>query len=431
MKNLRLIIALLLLGFCFSGISQPFELDPKIKPIKLQLQENNKHPGEKGIATLGTVKDSAKYYYVTGHHLFQPVDVFIFGHDNKQPLVAELVKDTWGDIQDKQSTDKSKEGIINFKLRSYGSFGIKLGSPSGEQINYSIIVHAGEPRKEHLGNPFTQIKESEKKAGSNAETSSSGEGGGNTVLYVLLGVALLVIGLLAGKLMGRKNTNIIVFIMMAAGGYAQSGAFSDGQFFNPQDLDNGVYEDAISEQSGYDPSEDLENVSEFINNGRNQAQNIIDLYRSYIGLGDCMNSAPLPGSPTIPSFCEDEDSDCANCFLEARREFNEVRYLLEELRTIYNCTKSFSGKAISFGDNVSGIHGVSGLVWQEQRRGIEKSLSDLENAYDQKYAELMQRLLDAMNQLNQCEAQYGVEDWYDRFGYMYFEFMKSAYARSK
>ncbi len=32
--------------------------------------------------------------------------------------------------------------------------------------------------------------------------------------------------------------------------------------------------------------------------------------------------------------------------------------------------------------------------------------------------------------LSTCEAQYGVPDWYDRFGYMYFEFMRDKYRRS-
>jgi hypothetical protein len=28
-----------------------------------------------------------------------------------------------------------------------------------------------------------------------------------------------------------------------------------------------------------------------------------------------------------------------------------------------------------------------------------------------------------------CEAQYGTPDWYDRFGFIYFEFMRDAYKR--
>ena len=69
------------------------------------------------------------------------------------------------------------------------------------------------------------------------------------------------------------------------------------------------------------------------------------------------------------------------------------------------------------------------MAWQTQRRNIEKSVTELEQAYDAKYAEFLQSLADAMMELNICEAKYGVEDWYDRFGYMYFEFMKDKYQR--
>ncbi len=428
----------ILLFFCLHiSYSQPFELDPKINPIKLELQENKQQKGEKGIATLGTVKDTSKYYFVKGHSMFQLIDVFIFGHGNKDPLEAKLVKHTWEDLADKQSTKSAKNGIIHFKLRSYGDFGIEVSSISGEQINYSIIVKAGEPIKEHLGDPFRKIKETEVSASITGGASGNTREG-NTLLYILLGIALLVIGLLAGKLMGKKSTMVLLilfgttFSLLAQPPAGTTGFYADGQYFNPQDLDNGKFEDAIREQSGYDPTSDINNVREFINSGRDRVDAGINLYNEYMALGDCMTSAPLPNSPRVPSFCdaENEDDECSSCFLSAREEFNRTRYLLEELRTIYNCTKSFSGKAISFGDNVSGIHGVSGLVWQEQRRGIEKSLSDLEAAYDQKYIELINRLKESMIELGKCESQFGIEDWFDRFGYMYFEFMASAYKRS-
>ncbi len=436
MKN-NLVVFLLVFFYAQNSYAQPFELDPKINPIKLELQENKKQKGEKGIATLGSVKDSSKYYFVKGHSMFQLIDVFIFGHGNKEPLEAELVKHTWADVADKQSTKSAKNGMMHFKLRSYGDFGIKVSSSSGEQINYSIIVKAGEPKKEHLGEPFRKIKENEMNA-SIAGSSSGNDSGSNTLLYVLLGIALLVIGLLAGKLMGKKSTTVLLilfgttFSLLAQPPSGTTGFYADGQYFNPQDLDNGNFENAIREQSGYDATSDINNLQNSYNRVRNQTQEGRELIEEYLALGDCMTSAQLPNSPTIPSFCdaENEDDDCSSCFLTAREEFNRTRYLLEELRTIYNCTKSFSGKAISFGDNVSGIHGVSGLVWQEQRRGIEKSLKDLEAAYDQKYEELKKRLKESMMELNACEAQFGVEDWYDRFGYVYYEFMAAAYKRA-
>ena len=69
------------------------------------------------------------------------------------------------------------------------------------------------------------------------------------------------------------------------------------------------------------------------------------------------------------------------------------------------------------------------MAWQTQRRNIEKSIAELETAYDRKYAELLNSLSRSMLELSECEARYGVEDWFDRFGYMYFEFIKDKYRR--
>ena len=99
------------------------------------------------------------------------------------------------------------------------------------------------------------------------------------------------------------------------------------------------------------------------------------------------------------------------------------------MRCIYTNTKKFTDAAISFGDNVSGIHGVMGIAWQNERRGIEKSLQDFEKTYDKKYADLMTSMQTALNGINACEAKFGMRDWYQRFGFLYFEMMKEKYKR--
>ncbi|MCW8982004.1 MAG: hypothetical protein OQJ83_11515, partial [Altibacter sp.] len=193
------------------------------------------------------------------------------------------------------------------------------------------------------------------------------------------------------------------------------------------------------ERKGLDKG--VKDLNKHLSNIRKTWEQVKSLYNKYNGLSSCINATPPAGSPTIPSICtdivfddrgeplEDQDDECANCFKEARKKFNEQRYLFERLATIYKCTKKFSEAAIAFGDNTSGVHAVAGMAWQAERVKIEKSVEDLQNAYDNKYAELLQGLADAMMELNVCEAQYGVEDWYDRFGYMYFEFMKEKYQR--
>src|SRR3546814_6554130 len=50
--------------------------------------------------------------------------------------------------------------------------------------------------------------------------------------------------------------------------------------------------------------------------------------------------------------------------------------------------------------------------------------------YDHKYTQLMEALHGQMVDMGTCEAKYGVEDWYDRFGFIYYEFMADKYKRA-
>ena len=43
----------------------------------------------------------------------------------------------------------------------------------------------------------------------------------------------------------------------------------------------------------------------------------------------------------------------------------------------------------------------------------------------------MKTLKDSMVDMAICEAEFGTPDWYDRFGFIYYEFMKVRYASYK
>ena len=449
---MKLVKILLLCSVLYLGVSpsyaQPFTLDEEIKPQKLELQNDNRkgHEGGKFLATLSTV-DSTKYYYVKGHTMFQFVDVLVKAFTDQQSLEVTLVNDNWKDVIEQQTTQTAQDGIVHFKIRSYSSFGLRVRSPSGEPVNYSIIIQASKPHKTYLGSPFTKIKKSEMTAGA-AEERPSGDsedsGGSNLWLYIVLGVAILIIGVLAGKLLGKKAAMLVWLLSLPLQAIPQNSAtpgfFHQEQYYNGEDLENGTFESDLRDGlgDGYNPSDDLEDINTKLKNIKDFLEKAVKLYDSYKGLGACIKSTPPPGEPRIPSFCAmpttdagfGDENSCAGCFLSAREQFNEVRYLFEQLATIYKCTKTFSNAALSFGDNASGVHGVSGMAWQAERRKIEKSIADLEQAYDKKYAELLQSLGDSMMKLSECEAKFGVEDWFDRFGYMYFEFIKDKYKRN-
>nr|WP_297784941.1 hypothetical protein [uncultured Allomuricauda sp.] len=456
---------ILLFGFLFfavfQGLAQPFTLDKAIQPVELKLLADTRegHEGELGIVYFNRLSDSVNYHFVTGHDLYNFVDVLVTSIDGT-PLKVSLAKDNWKVVQAEQNTANSQDGIVDFKVRTWGSFGIKIETDEPKNSLYNITVLASPEKKTYLGSAFRSINKDEMTASGTPPPNEADEGGGdggktNYLLYIALGIALLVIGILAGKLMGRKGKGATVILvlmsLMPLGSFAQEeGAVLTMEEFEVWKEEQDSKHEMVmrqlkileSERKAVDKA--VGNLDKTISTIRKQWDNVKLLYNTYNnGLGKCVSSTPPAQGPSIPSICtdmyfddngdisEEEDQECAECFLEARKNFNNLRYQFEKLATIYKCTKDFSNAAISFGDDVSGFTpgGVGGLAWQTQRRNIEKSITELEQAYDNKYAEFLQSLADSMKELNICEAKYGVEDWYDRFGYMYFEFMQEKYRR--
>ncbi len=158
----------------------------------------------------------------------------------------------------------------------------------------------------------------------------------------------------------------------------------------------------------------------------------VELYNSMQALdnNECIPDFTVPAEAMMPGGCR-ANPECAGCYDQHVQRLNVVRKSLGRMKCIYNNTKRFSDAAISFGDNVSGIHGAMGLAWQSQRRGIEQSLRNFEQTYDRKYADLIASMQVALNGINQCEGRFGMRDWYQRFGILYLEIMKEKYKRSE
>jgi len=136
-----------------------------------------------------------------------------------------------------------------------------------------------------------------------------------------------------------------------------------------------------------------------------------------------------PGSPEVPISCG-ENAECQSCYERAQGNVNFVRVQFEKLRAIYDATKTMADNAVAFGDNVSGIHGALGLGWQAQRVGILQSVESLGRTYDSKYEDLLASLKRSLDQIAACEAEhFDTPDWYNRFGFIYYQFMAARYSR--
>jgi hypothetical protein len=141
--------------------AQPYTLNENIKPIKLELKEHPKYKEAKyaeGNFTLDL--DSTNYHYVRGHDIYQFVDIFIYAINGNSNLQAEIVFNTWNNIEDTKKTSSSENGIINFKVRSYQDIGFMIKSSETKKVAYSIVVNASQPVMNYLGSPFIKATES-------------------------------------------------------------------------------------------------------------------------------------------------------------------------------------------------------------------------------------------------------------------------------
>lgn len=174
-------------------------------------------------------------------------------------------------------------------------------------------------------------------------------------------------------------------------------------------------------------SNGLSTLNDYINIG----QSAMDLFNATQTLdnGECIPDFNLPATALMPSSCAGREG-CVECYTDAKKRLKTVRKGLARMRCIYMNTKNFKDKAVSFGDNVAGLHGAMGLVWQGQRRGIEKSYAQFEATYDRKYGDFMTSLHEALLAINDCERRFGTRDWYQKFGFIFEEIIKEKYKRT-
>ena len=144
---------------------------------------------------------------------------------------------------------------------------------------------------------------------------------------------------------------------------------------------------------------------------------------------DCAPDFGASSQAMMPSTCAGNQA-CGECYERAVGELNFIRRQLGRLSCIYSNTKRFNESAIAFGDNMSGIHAVTGAAWQSARGEIVAQFESFKHTYDNKYSDMMTSLHRALQSISTCEMQYGLPDWYQRFGFIYFEFMKDKYKRT-
>lgn len=397
-----LISGMLLVGAYATAQAAPFTLDENLKLHELKLDEVAGHPGMLGASARGVLGNTPEYIVVNGMSVYRQSIVGIASTSDK-PITLNIVKNTWD--ENLKSCEARAGDSCDIDFRTGGDAGFKISGPAG--ASYELVLLAGRehPVEETLTSPiYSASKEEINKMGNNKKiatsTAASGDSSFQTIVIVMLSVLVLLV-LIGVILLGKRKSTLQSFLLLV---------FLAGTLFPYV---------SHADAAGDLASSAMQRLSD-IEQG-------VELTKTW--LDKCEITGNPPGEPRIPSFCAGDES-CQQCYLGARTDFNKVRVKLEKLRVIYACSSKFSKSAIAYGDSTSGIHAVVGLVWQKQKLEIQKAVGGLKKAYDNKYIELMRKLNKSMAEMGVCEQKYGVEDWYDRFGFVYYEFMKDKYKRA-
>lgn len=211
---------------------------------------------------------------------------------------------------------------------------------------------------------------------------------------------------------------LIFFLSTALTGAAEDGSPSGGSFSDMSEgLDTSL--DLIDIVSDSDAIGVARDANELL-------RNVDSLDAEESACGDAYTDA---SGPTVPSHCAEHD-DCRDCYEDAVRKIDFNRFYIERARCITAANVKMAKSAVAFGDSASGIHGVAGLSWQLQGKPqIEGAMAKLKKTYTGKAGQYLSNLEGALKELGICEAKYyREEDWYQRYGWIYHNFMKAKYA---
>jgi hypothetical protein len=211
---------------------------------------------------------------------------------------------------------------------------------------------------------------------------------------------------------------LVFFLSTALVGAAEDGSPSGGSF---RDMSEGLdtsldYIEIISDSDAIGVARDANEL----------LRNADSLDAEEKACGDAYTDA---SGPTVPSQCA-ENEECRDCYEEAVRKIDFNRFYIERARCITAANVKMANSAVAFGDSASGIHAVAGLSWQLQGKPqIEQAVTKLQKTYTTKAGQYLGNLQGALQELGQCEAKhYGEKDWYQRYGWIYHNFMKAKYA---
>lgn len=188
--------------------------------------------------------------------------------------------------------------------------------------------------------------------------------------------------------------------------------------------------DATNAESMKRTNENLERASKYTKAYLDAANAAMEYYKALKIEDERMKPNYEPrGAPTVPSQCM-EDEDCRPCYEDAQRPINVARKNLEKVRAISEYTNNFTkkGQALLTAAGTAGPYGIAGIEAVHQVQVAETELKKFNDVVKKKNKDFLVKVDEGLHKLSSCEARYYKnDDWYNRYGFIYYQFMMSRY----
>ncbi|HKJ18902.1 MAG TPA: hypothetical protein VJ984_16230 [Xanthomonadales bacterium] len=451
-RIIRYLIELAILLLLSSGaVAQPYTLDEEIEVLEVTLNPDPVDSGGLWGGVVGTMGDTPQLLFVNNLSAKRAIQASLVPLNEGPPVRLEIAKNVWNDVQ--MSCDANPGESCYLDFQTFDDVGFRISGSKGSSWLLAVYTSPELDLDEIMPSPTFEASKSDAERLATSGTAGKTEAGeeGSYFLLMIIVTLLVVIVALLLLILKRNKGAVVMLVMGLVAVPMQSiraeniyyGGSAD-QYYRPpppgavRQLDDYEAEAYRRQNPGNRTDTPYKDISAFdkrvqgelakVNSRYKALQSMRKLAESWSNLSSCSNISNPPGAPRLPTFCEGEEG-CLACYQDAHNSFNHVRGVLEQLRVVYKCTKDFTNDAIAFGDNVSGLHAVSGLAWQDARNEIQQSVKQLGKTYDKKHMEFIGNLENALLKMDACEYEYGLEDWYDRFGFFYLEFMNDKYRR--
>ncbi len=160
------------------------------------------------------------------------------------------------------------------------------------------------------------------------------------------------------------------------------------------------------------------------------AKQALELYKTLTEMDKEMdpNYQP-PGAPDIPSQCLESD-ECKVCYGDAQAKMNKTRTGLEKLRGInlYTHKMARQGEGIITSAGTAGGT-IAAMGAAAENQSVDQTVAEFDAAVRSKREELLDHVKSNLQDISTCEKKfYQNDDWYNRYGFMYYQFMLAQYA---